>query len=336
MIRHLFERKATAEAELLAEAQALLDDGLDLDFVLGLFPDDADWLEPMLEVSEGLSETYAAEQPSYYFEASLKSQFLAGALEPKPVLPVIVPTPSYSPFRTAVASMSVASVAAAIGVVSLGFITAGNSVPGDWNYSFKLANERLEYTLSRGDSRIDVQLHQAENRVMELQKLSSRGDVSPEQIARAQRDISDLMDVAQQKDLDQIQLARLEGVGRQGKTVLADITQKQPTIPQEPVDAFAAALDTVVTLGAAGPQELTPTPTATPTVPATTTPTPGQTVTPSPSSSATASPTETATATADPTASPSATGTATADPTTTATTAPLEHETTTPPASTTP
>ena len=45
MIRHLFERKASAEAELLAEAQSLLDDGLDLDFVLGLFPDDAEWLE---------------------------------------------------------------------------------------------------------------------------------------------------------------------------------------------------------------------------------------------------------------------------------------------------
>lgn len=330
MIRHLFERKAGPEAELLAEAQALLDDGLDLDFVLGLFPDDAAWLQPLLTVSTGIAEAFAAEQPSYYFEASLKSQFLGAAREPKPLLPVIMPAPAYSPVRTAVASMSVAGVAAGLGVLALGFITAGSSVPGDWNYTFKLANERLEYTLSRGDGRVDIQLHQVENRVYELQKLSSRGDVSQAQLERIQRDIDDLKTTAQQNDLDEMQRARLEGVGRQGKSVVVEIAQKQPSIPQETVNAAAAALDDITTLAAGGPREI---PTATATATATASPTPSATAvttTPVPTSSATPSPTESATLEPTATATPSPTETGTPDPTATSTVQPVESETATP------
>jgi hypothetical protein len=328
VIRHLFERKAGPEAELLAEAQALLDDGLDLDFVLGLFPDDAEWLQPLLTVSTGITEAFAAEQPSYYFEASLKSQFLGAAREPKPLLPVIMPAPAYSPVRTAVASMSVAGVAAGLGVLALGFITAGSSVPGDWNYTFKLANERLEYTLSRGDGRVDIQLHQVENRVYELQKLSSRGDVSQAQLERIQRDIDDLKATAQQNDLDEMQRARLEGLGRQGKSVVVEIAQKQPSIPQETVNAAAAALDDITTLAASGPREIpTPTATASPTSSAT-----PVTTTPAPTNSATASPTESATPepTATATATPSPAESATPEPSTTSTVQPVESETATP------
>lgn len=328
MVRHLFERKAGPEAELLAEAQALLDDGLDLDFVLGLFPDDAEWLQPLLTVSTGITEAFAAEQPSYYFEASLKSQFLGAAREPKPLLPVIMPAPAYSPVRTAVASMSVAGVAAGLGVLALGFITAGSSVPGDWNYTFKLANERLEYTLSRGDGRVDIQLHQVENRVYELQKLSSRGDVSQAQLERIQRDIDDLKATAQQNDLDEMQRARLEGLGRQGKSVVVEIAQKQPSIPQETVNAAAAALDDITTLAASGPREIpTPTATASPTSSAT-----PVTTTPAPTNSATASPTESATPepTATATATPSPAESATPEPSTTSTVQPVESETATP------
>lgn len=331
MIRQFFERKASAQAELLAEAQSLIDDGLDMEFVLGLFPDDAEWLEGMLTVTTGFADAVAAEQPSYYFEASLKSQFMNAARVPKPVVPVIMPAPAYSPVRTAVASMSVAGVAAALGVLALGFITAGDSVPGDWNYTFKLANERLEYTLSRGDGRVDVQLHQVENRVLELQKLSSRGDVSQGQLERIQRDIDDLKETAQQKDLDEMQRARLEGLGRQGKSVVADISQKQTTIPQETVDAFAAALDDVMTLGTGGPKEI---PTATPTAAATASPSASATAstTPQPTASASPVPSETPTPSPSPSATPTVTETPTQEPsaTTTSTTTPVESETVTP------
>lgn len=323
MIRHLFERKAGYNAELLAEAQSLVDDGLDLDFVLALFPDDAEWLTRDLAFTTGIQEAYESEQPSYYFEASLKSKFLNAAEEPRPAVPVVLMPPAFSPVRTAVASMSIGSVAAAVGVLALGFVTAGDSVPGDWNYSFKLANERVEYTLSRGDNRFDVQTRHTEARVYELQRLSSRGDVSAGQLERIQREIVDLKDLAEQRDLDEMQRARLEGVGRQGKTVLADINQKQPDIPQETVDAAAAAFDGVVSLGAAGPKEIpTPTPTATATPDPNASPT--ASVTPEPSPSATPAATET------PSPSPAATETATPGASATTTTLPAESETATP------
>lgn len=335
MIRQLFQRKPSYEAELLAEAQALVDDGLEVEFVLGLFPDDADWLEGMLTFTSDLTDVYGAEQPSYYFEASLKSQFLGAGREPKPVIPVVVSAQPYSPIRTAIASMSVASAAAVVGVVALGFMTAGGSVPGDWNYTFKIANERLQYSLSRGDGRVDVQLQTVENRVYELQKLSSRGDVSPSQLERVQREIDDLKETAQQNDLDQLQRSRLEGVGRQGKSVIADISQKQPSIPQETVDAAAAAFDDVVTLGVSGVHEITPTASPSPTASAGSA-TPEGTATPVPSTTATpsASPTTAPSATATETETPAASKTA--EPSATSTALPNELETVTPSSEPTP
>ena len=145
-MRRFFDPRPGHDAELFAEAQALADDGLDREFVLALFPDDAGWLAELLDFSAEMKEAVASEPPSYYFEGSLKSKFLAAgraaarAPEPQPVF-------ALSRMRTVAASMSVAMSAAVAGVISLGFVTAGSAVPGDWNYSFKLANERLEYTL---------------------------------------------------------------------------------------------------------------------------------------------------------------------------------------------
>jgi hypothetical protein len=220
VIRHIFERKATHEAELLAEAQALIDDGLELDFVLGLFPHDAEWLEPMLVTSTGIAEAFESEPASYYFEASLKAKFLGAAHEPKPVVPVIVAPPAFSPFRTAVATMSVGATAAALGVFALGFITAEDSAPGDWNYAFKLANERFEYSTSRGDSRIDVQVSHIQNRVAEFQKLSERGAISQSEIERTQREFDEFARLAGQKELDPVDRARIEGTAKVFTAVL--------------------------------------------------------------------------------------------------------------------
>ncbi len=328
MIRHLFDRKPGYEAEILAEAQALLDDGLDLDFVLGLFPDEADWLSGMLEVTTGIQQAYDGEQPSYYFEASLKARFLAAAQEPRPAPVVVLPAPQFSPARTAVASLSVAGAAAAVGVLALGFVTAGDSVPGDWNYTFKLANERLEYTLSRGDSRVDVQLRQAEERVFELQRLSEKGNASAEQVERLQREIDALRVLAAQQEFDEYQKARVEGVGRVGTTVLEEL-KKQPDIDPARVDAAAAAITDTVNKVREIPS---PTPTATPSPTATPEPTVSPTATASPSESptptATPSPTETPTPTPTATETPSAT--AEPSPTATSTEAPVESETPTP------
>lgn len=314
MIRRLFERKAGSQAEILAEAQALIDDGLEPDFVLSLFPGDADWLAGMLRVTAAVTDAYAAEPASYYFEASLKAKFLARAAEPTtPAEPLFLPVPGYSPVRTAVASMAVLSGAAAVGVLALGFVTAGDAVPGDWNYAFKLANERLEYTLSRGDGRIDVQLRQAEARVYELQQLAARNDSLVASLESLQRELRAIADLAEkQGGLTDVQKARVKSLAEQSSTVISQ-ARSRPDVDPEKVAAAAAAIDDAVT-AALGPV----TPLATPEPTATAAPSPTATPEPSPSATATAEP--------SPTAPPAETAT----PAPAATTQPVEADTATP------
>ncbi|GIW18786.1 DUF5667 domain-containing protein [Tepidiforma sp.] len=314
MIRRLFERKAGSRAEILAEAQALIDDGLEPDFVLSLFPDDADWLAGMLRVTAAVTDAYAAEPASYYFEASLKAKFLARAAEPTtPAEPLFLPVPGYSPVRTAVASMAVLSGAAAVGVLALGFVTAGDAVPGDWNYAFKLANERLEYTLSRGDGRIDVQLRQAEARVYELQQLAARNDNLVASLESLQRELRAIADLAEkQGGLTDVQKARVKSLAEQSSTVISQ-ARSRPDVDPEKVAAAAAAIDDAVS-AALGPV----TPLATPEPTATAAPSPTATPEPSPSATATAEP--------SPTAPPAETAT----PAPAATTQPVEADTATP------
>ena len=312
-MRRFFESQPGFDAALFAEAQALADDGLDREFVLALFPDDAEWLAGLLDFSAELKEAIASEPPSYYFEGSLKSKFLAAgraaarAPEPQPVF-------ALSRMRTVAASMSVAMSAAVVGVITLGFVTAGSAVPGDWNYSFKLANERLEYTLSRGDSRVDIQYSQAENRVQEIRVLSSRGNVSAADLAGLEREARSLAELARSQPLDEDQRNRQLAIVKSASAVITDTRQKQPALDVQAAAAAAALNDAATAL----PIPSTPTPTATPKPAATATATPEATPSGTPSS------------TASPTATPQPTGTTTP----TATGTPTPAATQTPPSAT--
>ena len=93
-MRFLIDRKPGRESELFAEAAALMDDGLDADFVLGLYPDDAEWLAPLLQTGRAVRKAVDVEEPSFFFEASLKSKFLAGAREVRE--PLAAPRPGQS------------------------------------------------------------------------------------------------------------------------------------------------------------------------------------------------------------------------------------------------
>lgn len=311
-MRRFFESQPGFDAALFAEAQALADDGLDREFVLALFPDDAEWLAGLLDFSAELKEAIASEPPSYYFEGSLKSKFLAAgraaarAPEPQPVF-------ALSRMRTVAASMSVAMSAAVVGVITLGFVTAGSAVPGDWNYSFKLANERLEYTLSRGDSRVDIQYSQAENRVQEIRVLSSRGNVSAADLAGLEREARSLAELARSQPLDEDQRNRQLAIVKSASAVITDTRQKQPAL-DVPAAAAAAALNDAATA-----LPIPSTPTATATASATPQATPSGTPASTASPTATPHPTGTTTPTATGTPTPAATQTS---PAATATPAP--------------
>lgn len=306
-MRRLFERGAGREAEIFAEAQALLDDGLDLPFVLDLFAEDADWLEPMLQLTEQTRAAAAAQEPSYFFETSLKSQFLAAGAKlareerAERILPMAASASAPGPFarlRTWAAATGAAVTAAALGVLTFGFVTADTAVPGDWNYSLKLAQERLEYALSRGDDRVDVQLRQTESRVYELQAQLAEGKVSESSLDRLQREARELAELASKYKLDEVQKARLRTIGETSTIILSDVSEKRVALQPKARDTIET-VNNAVAAGTGSPvTPLTPTahtPTATATTPTeepVDTETPAATESPTPTPEETPQPTE--------------------------------------------
>lgn len=310
MIRDLFHRP-NREEELYAEAQALVDDGLDLQFVLALYPDDADWLVALLDTGVVIGETFAEEEPSYYFEASLKNRFLDAGAERvrRPAVPVqgpvtVVPSGPSAVLRLQgmMAGTAVALMLGALGVVTFGVITAGDSVPGDWNYAFKMAGERVEYSLSSGDQRVNVQLQHVQARIREVNKLNEQGKVSPQVLEDLREELEEVDSLSRQQPLDRVQEASLRAIGEASSAVLNQVKEQRPDLADEAdnVIAVAAGLGTVTTL-----EEPSPTPTPTPEPTATPTATPTPTPEPSATAEATGGMTVVAPPPADPTDEPS-------------------------------
>lgn len=305
----LFDRNPGYEAATYAEARSLIDDGLERDFVLGLFPDDAEWLAPLLDTTDAVAEMLGAEQPGYYFEASLRAKFLAAAREAGQPELAAAAAP-LARLRTAFAGVAVMAGAAAAGIVTLGFVTAGSSVPGDWNYSFKLANERLQYALSSGDGRVNVQLRQTETRVKELHTVTTSGSVSASDIGRLQRELSELEQLIRSQQLDEEKKARVSELIENTAAALNDVKAKNPDLATAVGSAenTASGVGTAAGLGTPTPLK-TPEPTPTPTAAGTTQPLTEATETPQPSTTPTAPASSTPTSTA-PAETPSPSSTA--------------------------
>lgn len=305
-----FEAKASREAEILAEALGLVDDGLEPDFVASLYAGDGEWLLPLLGDSNALREAYEAE-PSYFFEASLKERVLAAARDRAGERQ---PAGLLGTFRTAAAGMTVLAAAAFFGVVTLGFVTASQSVPGDWNYAFKLATEQFRYTTSRGDQRIELQIDFTSERVAEItRKLESGRAVSPEDIAKVEREASQLvLQINKSPELeDEALLKKLTELGEQTSVTLRAAQDRSVDLEPKVTSAIGIVNDAIAagTGGTGSLPEPAVTPTATPA--ATASPTPTGTATPEPTGTPEptttpepATPTPEPTATAGPAATP--------------------------------
>jgi hypothetical protein len=261
-MRRLFDRTPARQEAHFAEARALLEDGLERDFVLGLYPGEEGWLAPMLETAEAVGGAYAGEQPSYYFEASLKAKVLAAHRRKAVAAPA--PRPAYG--RMAAATASLMTVAGMLGVLLLGFVTADEAVPGDWNYSFKLAGERLRYNTSRGDGRIDLQLKFTQSRVQEIErKLQSGDEVSAGDLAKLEREARELAAAIRQRSLDEAQKGKLADVGTQSVAVLNNVRLNSNELDSQVSSALATVNEAVAAgTGGTAPLPPPPTPTATP------------------------------------------------------------------------
>ena len=262
----LFDRTPRREQAVYAEAQALIDDGLDAAFVLDLYAEDATWLAPMLNTTGAIIDATEGQEASYYFEASLKERFLARAAARQTAEPEIrgVPEPG-SRLRTSGAALAIAGMAAAIGVVAVGVVTSHDAVPGDWNYVFKQGKERTEYALSQGRGRVDVQLRSADARVQEIIELHTRDEVSEDSLDALRRQIREIGQLAHAQPLDDAQKAKLTSIRDAALPALAELKQRKPDLSPAIDDTITTVNDAYAAgVGAVKPVA-TDTPAATPT-----------------------------------------------------------------------
>ena len=203
------------------------------------------------------------------------------------------------------------AAAAGLGVLMFGFITAGNAVPGDWNYSLKLATERAQYTLASRDQRIDVQIRQTEERLTEISELANRGNLSAGEIHKLTRELGQLLDLARDQQFDQVQQARVKGIAESTVAVLSGAEQEFEPDVADAINSADAVVAAVAGGGVSGLEA--PTATATPTASPTPvdTPIPEPTATPVPVETPTVAPEPSETAQPEPseTVPPDASGT---------------------------
>lgn len=288
-------------AAVLFEAQTLLDSGQDRDIVLAIYEQDASWLEPLLETSEGICAALDTEPPSYYFEASLKSRFLEAASERR-YRPAVEPASRSSRVKTGFASATVLAGTAAAAFATLGFVTADSAVPGDWNYRFKTTQERMEYALARGDHKVDIQINQTQARVYEIQVLTERGDISPQEIQKLEDEVAQLRTQIEKQPTapDDVQKQKLKGLQDLSAVVLNAATEKNDAVKPAAASALTAVTEAVAAggvTGGRGPVAVTE-PSPTPTQPAAAVVDPGGTII------AITEPTATSVPTSEPTAEP--------------------------------
>ena len=284
MMRFLdfFRRTPDPQADIFAEALALYEDGLEIAAILERYDEEVrDWLKPLLSTGQIIGGTLQAEEASYYFEGSLKAKVLAAATPVIGGAPDPLPEPSrFGQFGAALASVSVLAVAAMLGVITFGFVTAGESVPGEWNYNFKRATEQAQVRFASGDERINVRIRLAQERIDEIQALAARGNLSEGHIDSFTAELDDIRELAEEESFDALQQAKVRSISETAEVVLADTEEELATEAEEAV-AYAAEVAAAVSSNKVKPldegtAEPTPTPEATPTPE----PTPAATVEP--------------------------------------------------------
>ena len=302
---NFFRRSPDPQAETFAEALALYEQGVEIVAILDRYPEDVQaWLKPLLSTGQIIGGALQAEEASYYFEGALKAKVLAAAT---PVIggPTADPLPEPARFGqlgAAAASVAVLAVAAMLGVITFGFVTAGDSVPGEWNYGFKRATEQAQVRLARGDDRINVHIRQAEERIDEIQTLVARGDLSEGHIDSFRDELTDIREIAEEEPFDLLQQVKVKNISETAEVVLSDVSETEEELAPVAVEAIDEARQVAAAVSGGGPAPIekpdpVPTPTPTP-EPATPEPTPAPT------------PVPTATSTPEPTATPEPTVTA--------------------------
>ena len=259
-IPDFFRRTPDPRAEIFAEALALYEEGQEIAAILERYPEEErEWLRPLLATGRIIGGAFEQEEASYYFEGALKAKVLAAAEPviggaPESALPA---PPRFGQLGAALASMAVLVVAGMLGVITFGFVTAGDSVPGEWNYGFKRATEQAQVRFARGDERINVHIRQAQARIDEIQALAARGDLSQGHISSFTDEIEDIAELAEEEEFDSLQQAKVRSLSATAEVVLSETEEELAPAAAEAIDQ-AQQVAAAVSGGSATPVEEPP------------------------------------------------------------------------------
>ena len=234
-----FRRSPDPQAELFAEALALYEEGIEIATILARYPEEEQaWLKPLLSTGQIIGRALEQEEASYYFEGSLKARVLASA---EPVIggapESLLPAPSrFGQLGAALASVAVVAVAGMLGVITFAFITAGDSVPGEWNYGFKRASEQAQVRFAQGDDRVNVHISLAQERIEEIQTLVSRGNLSEDHINSFTNELEDIRELVGEEPFDTLQQARVWGISDSAAAVLSEVEEEHAPAAAEAID----------------------------------------------------------------------------------------------------
>ena len=273
-----FRRTPDPQAEIFAEALALYEEGMEIAAILERYTGEVqDWLKPLLSTGQIIGGAFEAEEASYYFEGALKAKVLAAAQPviggaPEPPLPA---PPRFGQLGAALASVAVLVVAGMLGVITFGFVTAEESVPGEWNYGFKRATEQAQVRFASGDERINVRISIAQERIDEIQTLVLRGDLSEGHIDSFTSELDDIRELAEEESFDSLQQAKVRSLSETAEVVLSETEEELASEAEEAIEYAAEVAAAVSTDTKVKPlDEPTATPEATSEPEATSTPDP--------------------------------------------------------------
>lgn len=242
------KQRALTEA-LAASLDAMRSGSASLDDCLQHYPELADDLRPLLETSLRV-QALSRVEPSEEVRLNARYAFTQAAANRAQRQPVQLRRPVRRRAWLALAPAGIAALLfALVSVPVLGSVDSG-SVPGDWNYGFKRATERvrLAVTTDASDRRV-LRLEFAQRRLGEIEQLSNQGHVENRRagtVAGLARDLtSDVnfvnSDIQAHPSVDSSARQQVQDVAMQAQQVIGPIAQSAPE--SSPVgDAAQAAL----------------------------------------------------------------------------------------------
>jgi len=220
-----------------------MDGGESLESCLTSYPDLADELKPLLELSHTVTETSLSIKPRTEFKAAARYRFHAALAEKESKAAKTAPAPRRWRFKWATVALAVLVVFVVGGGMG---VASANSMPGDTLYSVKTLTERIRMGLTFGnENKAQLHLDLAEERSNEIQTLVDEGnleaanDIGVELTNHLEKAQTVAPRLLENEDI----VARLETIANKQIALLEAIYDKAPTGAQETIETLIESIN---------------------------------------------------------------------------------------------